>query len=59
MSSRSPEYAYELRKSGLTCADIRYGTDPNLPTVATLAIPTPTQRAAFELLNATIPLTLT
>lgn len=43
----------------LTRNDIRYGTDPNLPTVPTLAIPTPTQRAAFELLGATIPLTLT
>ncbi|MEP7018661.1 MAG: IS1634 family transposase, partial [Actinomycetota bacterium] len=43
----------------LTRNDIRYGTDPNLPTVATLAIPTPTQRTAFELLGATIPLTLT
>lgn len=59
MSSRNPEYAYELRKSGLTCADIRYGTDPNLPTVPTLTIATTTQRRAFELLHATIPLTLT
>jgi hypothetical protein len=43
----------------LTRNDIRYGTDPNLPTVATLANPTPTQRTAFELIGATIPLTLT
>ena len=43
----------------LTRADIRYGTDPNLPTLATLTTATSTQRAAFELLNATIPLTLT
>jgi len=43
----------------LTRGDIRYGTDPNLPTVATLTAATPTQRRAFELLNATIPLTLT
>ncbi len=38
---------------------IRYGTDPNLPTVATLTAATPIQRAAFELISATIPLTLT
>ena len=43
----------------LTRADIRYGTDPNLPTLAILTTATSTQRAAFELLNATIPLTLT
>ena len=43
----------------LTRNDIRYGTDPNLPTVATLTAATPTQRTAFELINATIPLTLT
>ena len=42
----------------LTRADIRYGTDPNLPTVATLTAATATQRRAFELLNATIPLSL-
>ena len=43
----------------LTRADIRHGTDPNLPTVATLTAATSTQRRAFELLDATIPLTLT
>ena len=43
----------------LTRNDIRYGTDPNLPTVPTLTIATTTQRRAFELLHATIPLTLT
>ncbi len=43
----------------LTRGDIRYGTDPNLPTVATLTAATPTQRRAFHLLGATIPLTLT
>jgi hypothetical protein len=43
----------------LTRADIRYGTDPNLPTVATLTAATSTQRRAFEFLDATIPLTLT
>jgi len=43
----------------LTRADLRYGTDPTLPTVPTLTEPTPTQRKAFELLGARIPLTLT
>ncbi len=42
----------------LTRADIRYGTDPTLPTVPTLTTPTPTQRRAFELLGQLIPLTL-
>jgi hypothetical protein len=40
----------------LTRNDIKYGTDG--PTIPTLAIATPTQRRAFELLNTTIPLTL-
>jgi len=40
----------------LTRNDIQYGTEgPFLPT---LAVPTPTQRRAFELLDTTIPLTL-
>jgi len=43
----------------LTRNDIRYGTDPHLPTVPTLTAATTTQRRAFELLHATIPLTLT
>jgi len=43
----------------VTRNDIRYGTNPNLPTVPTLTIATTTQRRAFELLHATIPLTLT
>lgn len=43
----------------LTRGDIRYGTDPNLPTVPTLTTATPTQRRAFELLDQPIPLTLT
>jgi hypothetical protein len=43
----------------LTRGDIRYGTDPNLPTVPTLTTATPTQRRAFELLGQPIPLTLT
>jgi Transposase DDE domain len=43
----------------LTRGDIRYGTDPNLPTVPTLTTATPTQRPAFELLGQPIPLTLT
>jgi hypothetical protein len=42
----------------LTRNDLRYGPDPDAPTVPTLAIPTPTQRRAFELLDAPIPLTL-
>ena len=40
----------------LTRNDIKYGTDG--PTIPTLAIPTPTQRRAFELLDTVIPLTL-
>jgi hypothetical protein len=42
----------------LTRNDIRYGTDPTLPAIPTLAQATPDQRTAFELINATIPLTL-
>jgi transposase len=42
----------------LTRNDIRHGTAPDTPTVPTLAIPTPTQRRAFELLDTPIPLTL-
>jgi hypothetical protein len=41
----------------LTRNDLRYGD--NGPTVATLSAPTDTQRRTFDLLNATIPLTLT
>ncbi|WKN52607.1 hypothetical protein HJ581_0001425 (plasmid) [Rhodococcus opacus] len=37
----------------LTRNDLRYGDDG--PIVATLAVPTPTQRRAFELLDTTIP----
>ena len=40
----------------LTRNDIQYG--PHGPIVPTLAVPTPTQRRAFELLATTIPLTL-
>ena len=40
----------------LTRNDLRYGDDG--PIVATLAIPTPTQRRAFELLDTTIPHTV-
>ena len=43
----------------LTRNDIRYGTDPALPTVPTLTKATDTQRRAFELLGARIPLSLT
>jgi hypothetical protein len=42
----------------LTRADLRYGDNDTGPTVPTLAEPTPTQRRAFELLDAPIPLTL-
>jgi hypothetical protein len=42
----------------LTRNDIRHGSGPNTPTVATLTTPTPTQRRAFELIGAPIPLTL-
>jgi hypothetical protein len=42
----------------LTRADLRYGDADTSPTVPTLAEPTPTQRRAFELLGAPIPLTL-
>ena len=40
----------------LTRNDIQYGA--NGPIVATLAVPTPTQRRVFELLDTTIPLNL-
>jgi len=40
----------------LTRNDIQYGT--NGPVVPTLAMPTPTQRRAFELLHTVIPLKL-
>jgi hypothetical protein len=40
----------------LTRNNIQYG--PDGPVVPTLAVPTPTQRRAFELLNTTIPLKL-
>ena len=42
----------------LTRVDLRYGDNDTGPTVPTLAEPTPTQRRAFELLGAPIPLTL-
>jgi hypothetical protein len=42
----------------LTRNDIAYGDHDNPPVVPTLALPTPTQRRAFELLGAPIPLTL-
>lgn len=42
----------------LTRNDIRYSTDTQLPVVPTLALPTATQRKAFELLDQPIPLTL-
>jgi len=42
----------------LTRADLRYGDDQGAPTVPTLSEPTATQRRAFELIGAPIPLTL-
>jgi hypothetical protein len=42
----------------LTRNDIRYGTTEQAPLVPTLALPTPTQRRAFELLDQPIPATL-
>jgi Transposase DDE domain len=42
----------------LTRVDLRYGDHQGAPIVATLAEPTPTQRRAFELIDAPIPLTL-
>ena len=42
----------------LARVDLRYGDQDTSPTVPTLAEPTPTQRRAFELLGAPIPLTL-
>ena len=40
----------------LTRNDIRYGTDPNTPTIPTLATPTTIQRRAFELIGCPIPI---
>lgn len=42
----------------LTRNDLRYGTDQTAPVVPTLAVPTPTQRRVFELLDTAIPLAL-
>jgi hypothetical protein len=42
----------------LARVDLRYGDHDTGPTVPTLTEPTPTQRRAFELLGAPIPLTL-
>ncbi|MGH3847824.1 MAG: IS1634 family transposase, partial [Pseudonocardiaceae bacterium] len=43
----------------LTRNDIRYLTVQGTPTITALALPTPTQRRAFELLDQPIPLRLT
>jgi hypothetical protein len=43
----------------LTRNDIRYGQTNTAPVVPTLAVPTPTQRRAFELLDTRLPLKLT
>ncbi len=42
----------------LTRNDLRYGPHQSAPEVPTLAVPTPTQRRAFDLLNTVIPLVL-
>jgi hypothetical protein len=42
----------------LTRVDLQYGDHEGAPTVPTLAQPTPTQRRAFDLIDAPIPLTL-
>jgi hypothetical protein len=42
----------------LTRNDIRYGRNDSDPVIPTLAVPTPTQRRAFDLIGATIPVTL-
>ncbi len=42
----------------LTRNDIRYGPDDTAPAVPTLAVPTETQRRAFDLLDTPIPLTI-
>ncbi|MGH7752733.1 MAG: IS1634 family transposase, partial [Gemmatimonadales bacterium] len=42
----------------LTRNDIRYGTAPDLPAIPTLAIPTPTQRQAFDLIGQPIPVNI-
>jgi hypothetical protein len=44
--------------STLTRNDLRYGTKATDPVIPTLAAPTRTQRQAFDLLGATIPVTL-
>jgi hypothetical protein len=46
------------RTRSLTRNDIRYGNKATDPVIPTLAIPTPTQRQAFDLLGTTIPVTL-
>jgi hypothetical protein len=43
----------------LTRNDLRYGDHNTDPIIPTLTIATPTQRRAFELIGATIPITLT
>jgi hypothetical protein len=42
----------------LTRNDIQYGRDDTAPIVPTLAETTPTQRRAFDLLGAPVPVTL-
>ena len=42
----------------LTRNDLRYGTKTTDPVIPTLAVPTRAQRQAFDLLGATIPVTL-
>jgi hypothetical protein len=53
-----PYYFTDRALGCLARLDLRYGDTDTGPTVPTLAEPTPTQRRAFELLGAPIPLTL-
>ncbi len=56
-----PVYSFQAlltHLATLTRNNIRYGTDPASPVIPTLAIPTPTQRQAFDLIGQPVPLTL-
>ncbi len=56
-----PVYSFQAlltHLATLTRNNIRYGTDPTTPTIPTLAIPTPIQRQAFDLIGQPVPLTL-
>ncbi|GAA3312438.1 IS1634 family transposase [Arthrobacter ramosus] len=58
-SDGHPAYSFRalLEHLGtLTRNDIRYGTAQDLPVIPTLAIPTPIQRQAFDLIGEPIPI---